>query len=434
MPPSRSAPARWSRSSRPAGTELAPGELADTNSIMLAAQARETGCRAETGPIVPDDPERLAAALRAAAARADLVLLVAGTSAGRGDHAPDVLRRCGRIVASGVAIRPGHPVVLAVVDGTPVMGCPGYPVSAALAFSQLARPLLEHMGAGAPARERPAVAAQLAADVTSKPGADEFLRVALGTVAGRRVAVPLRRGASVLSSLARADGLVTVGAAQTQLRAGAPVRAEVLRPEAVAGPGLLVAGAPGLALDLLLLACTDAGVLPALCEMPDADALALLARGGCHAAVVDAGAATPDGAGVARLPLAEREIGVAAAAADPATELHRPGARIVAAPAAAAFAPPGIGVSAAVRSDAAAVDAVAQGHADAALTGLPAARAAGLAFQPLGRAALELCVLAGASGREPCLRALHAAIESPAFASILAAAGYAPAHPTRRAA
>jgi hypothetical protein len=166
--------------------------------------------------------------------------------------------------------------------------------------------------------------------------------------------------------------------------------------------------------------------------MSDADALTLLARSGCHAAVVSSGVAVPDG--VVRLALAEREIGVAAATADPAGELHRPGARVVAAPAAAAFAPDGTGPPSAIRSDAAAVDAVAGGHADAALTGLPAARAAGLRFHPLGRAALEVCVLAGAPAREPGVAALHAALASPALHSALAAAGYEPARRARRAA
>jgi molybdenum cofactor synthesis domain-containing protein len=119
---------------RPAGAELAVGELADTNSIMLAAGAREAGCATLRHPILPDDPDRLGGAIRDAAERADLVLVIAGTSMGRDDHTPGVLRRTGRVVVCGVAMRPGHPAVLGVVGDTPVMGCPGYPVSAALAF------------------------------------------------------------------------------------------------------------------------------------------------------------------------------------------------------------------------------------------------------------------------------------------------------------
>jgi len=208
---------------RPATAELAVGELADTNSIMLEAQAREAGCRTDRA-------------------------------------------------------------VLAVVEGTPVMGCPGYPVSAALAFEDLAVPLLAAMS-GAPAAEAPRLPAALGAGVASKGGAAERLRVAVGAVEGRRVAVPLRRGASVLSALARADGLVTAGPDRTALPAGAPVRVDVRRPTAAGTPPLLVAGAPDHAVDLLLLACRAQGVAPAFCEMDPADALALVADGRCHAAV-----------------------------------------------------------------------------------------------------------------------------------------------------
>ncbi|MGH3910268.1 MAG: molybdopterin-binding protein, partial [Pseudonocardiaceae bacterium] len=96
---------------RPLGTEPGPGEILDTNSLMLAGQAREHGCEALTLPIEPDDPERIAAAVRAAAERADLVVLIAGASAGRDDHAASVVAQVGTLAVHGVAVRPGHPVV-----------------------------------------------------------------------------------------------------------------------------------------------------------------------------------------------------------------------------------------------------------------------------------------------------------------------------------
>jgi len=409
---------------RPAAAELAVGELADTNSIMLEAQAREAGCRTVRAPILPDDPGRLAAAIRDAAGRADLVLVIAGTSAGRGDHAPDVLRRIGRIVVRGVAMRPGHPAVLAVVDGTPVMGCPGYPVSAALAFEDLAVPLVAAMS-GAPAAEAPRVPAALGAAVASKGGATERLRVAVGAVDGRRVAVPLRRGASVLSALARADGLVTAGPDQTALPAGAPVRVDVRRPAAAGTPPLLVAGAPDHAVDLLLLACRAQGVAPAFCEMDPADALALVADGRCHAAV-----GRPAAAGDARLvavTFAEHDVALAVAAGNPLgltsiAEASRAGARVIAAPDGARLAPDVVGAR--VRSDAAAVAAVAGGHADCAIAGVPAARAAGLDSIPFARAAIDLAHARGAETRDPAVAALRAALADAALAAALTAAGY----------
>jgi len=314
--------------------------------------------------------------------------------------------------------------VLAVVDGTPVMGCPGYPVSAALAFEDLAVPLVAAMS-GAPAAEAPRVPAALGAAVASKGGATERLRVAVGAVDGRRVAVPLRRGASVLSALARADGLVTAGPDQTALPAGAPVRVDVRRPAAAGTPPLLVAGAPDHAVDLLLLACRAQGVAPAFCEMDPADALALVADGRCHAAV-----GRPAAAGDARLvavTFAEHDVALAVAAGNPLgltsiAEASRAGARVIAAPDGARLAPDVVGAR--VRSDAAAVAAVAGGHADCAIAGVPAARAAGLDSIPFARAAIDLAHARGAETRDPAVAALRAALADAALAAALTAAGY----------
>src|SRR5690606_38887790 len=130
---------------RPVGTEPAPGEIVDTNSLMLAAQARELGCTARVTEIVPDDPALITEAMRKAAADADLVVLVAGSSAGRDDYTARVVAGAGTLAVHGVAVRPGHPVVLGAVDATPVLGAPGYPVSAALTFEIFAAPLLAEL-------------------------------------------------------------------------------------------------------------------------------------------------------------------------------------------------------------------------------------------------------------------------------------------------
>src|SRR5215204_748971 len=120
---------------RPVGAQLGKGELPDTNSVMLAAQAEAAGCQAHRCEVTPDVPDEIAAAVRAAAAMSDLVIVIAGSSAGRDDHTAEVVEKVGTLVVHGVAVRPGHPVVLGIVDGepaeahppTPVLGAPGYP-------------------------------------------------------------------------------------------------------------------------------------------------------------------------------------------------------------------------------------------------------------------------------------------------------------------
>src|SRR6516225_10242862 len=112
---------------RPVGTATGPGQILDTNSLMLATQAREAGCEAYCLPIEPDDPAGLAKAVSAAVTSCDLLIIVAGSSAGRDDYTAQIVAQLGTLAVHGVAVRPGHPVVLGVVRGTPVLGAPGYP-------------------------------------------------------------------------------------------------------------------------------------------------------------------------------------------------------------------------------------------------------------------------------------------------------------------
>jgi putative molybdopterin biosynthesis protein len=213
---------------RPAGSELAPGELLDTNSLMLAAQARAAGCEAITLPIEPDDQERIGAAIRDAIGECDLMIVIAGSSAGRDDYTAQLVERLGALAVHGVAVRPGHPVVLGAIDATPVLGAPGYPVSASLTFDIFAAPLLADLEGAVPT-PRPQTRARLARKVVSVIGSDDWVRVRLGRVGGGLVASPLPRGAGVLTSLVRADGLLVIPTEVEGHHAGEEVDISLLR-------------------------------------------------------------------------------------------------------------------------------------------------------------------------------------------------------------
>ena len=237
---------------RPVGTELKDGELPDTNGVMLAAQAEAAGCEAHRFEITPDVPEQIAEAVRAAAARSDLVIVIAGSSAGRDDHTAEVVASVGTLAVHGVAVRPGHPVVLGVVHGdpaTPVLGAPGYPVSAALTFDIFAAPLLARLE-GAPPPEAPVAQARLARKLASTMGMDDWVRVRLGRVGGQLVATPLPRGAGVLTSLVRADGLLVVPAALEGHHAGEDVTVRLLRGVGEIERTIVATGSHDLVLDL----------------------------------------------------------------------------------------------------------------------------------------------------------------------------------------
>jgi putative molybdopterin biosynthesis protein len=270
---------------RPIGSETAAGEVLDTNSLMLAAQAAEAGCEVVRLDIEPDDPERIAAAVRAAAGRCDLVLVLAGSSAGRDDYTAAVVERVGTLAVHGVAVRPGHPVVLGAAEATPVLGVPGYPVSAALTFEIFAAPLLASLE-GAAAPERPRARARLARKLASVMGMDDWVRVRLGRVGGAVVATPLPRGAGVLTSLVRADGLLVVPSTLEGHHAGEEVDVALLRPLGEIERTIVALGSHDLVLDLAAsrLRAADPAVSLASSNIGSLGGLVALRDGLCHIA------------------------------------------------------------------------------------------------------------------------------------------------------
>ena len=267
---------------RPVGTDLERGQFYDTNSIMLAAQARELGCEALVLPIEPDDPERIGAAILEATAHCDLLIVIAGASAGRDDYTAAVISSLGVLAVHGVAIRPGHPVMLGAVGSTPVLAAPGYPVSAALSFDVFAAPFIARLE-GTVGQARPWVTAHLARAITSRPDVDEWVRVRLGRIRGRLVALALPRGAGVLTSLVRADGLLLAPAGPKDLNDNSEVEIHLVRDPAELYSTVVLVGADDPALDLLssaLRASDDKRTL-AVWEL---DALGALRGGLCHLA------------------------------------------------------------------------------------------------------------------------------------------------------
>ena len=237
------------------GADLKPGELVEFNSRVLSGFIAEWGGEAAPVPIVKDSFEAIESAVREALERADVVLVNAGSSAGREDYAAAVVEKLGEVLVHGVAIFPGKPTILGFCRSAsgarkPVLGIPGYPVSAALALQAFARPLMARM-AGAPPGEEERVRAVMSRKSASRLGMEEFLRVKLGEVGGRMVCLPARRGASVISSLVEADGVARVPARSEGIEAGEEVEVELLRPLSEIRGNLLVAGSHDNALDLL---------------------------------------------------------------------------------------------------------------------------------------------------------------------------------------
>jgi putative molybdopterin biosynthesis protein len=250
---------------RSPGTVLRFGDIIDTNSLMIAARCRQLGAVPVVSAIVPDDPDALAVELRHAAGLADLVLVIAGSSRGRGDHAPAVIEQVGGVAVAGVAVRPGHPALLghakrpggspdqqAAPSGVsaglarsgqrtahgqvhakeqadrragiaPVIGLPGYPLATAVIFELFAAPMLGLLTGQPLARDR--VRARLDRDWASPSGVEDWVLVTLtpDPAGGVPRATPARRGAGSISQLARADAWWPIPAGQAAFTAGTEI-------------------------------------------------------------------------------------------------------------------------------------------------------------------------------------------------------------------
>jgi putative molybdopterin biosynthesis protein len=252
----------------PTGSELIPpsnqagkGEIIEFNSMMLAAQIIQWGGEAHRHPIVRDDPESLCEAVQRMADENDLVLLNAGSSAGAEDFSSRVIAELGTVLVHGIAIRPGHPVILGMVrrsektedepiNEIPIIGVPGYPVSAALTGELFVEPLIARWLGRNPS-EKDVVEAILTRKVTSPAGDDDYLRVVAGRVGGKMLAAPLPRGAGVISSLSRADGLLKIPAGIQGLEAGETVRVNLYRSRNELERTIFMIGSHDMTLDLL---------------------------------------------------------------------------------------------------------------------------------------------------------------------------------------
>jgi putative molybdopterin biosynthesis protein len=245
----------------PTGSELVPigqppklGEIIEYNSLVLAAQVNGWGGEAHRWPITPDNFEDLVRAVHSAAKASDLVLLNAGSSAGAEDFSEQVVEKLGRLLVHGIAVRPGHPVILGMIGledrQVPIIGVPGYPVSAALTGEIFVEPLLANW-LGRAAHQPETVEAILTRKLTSPGGDDDFVRVAVGKVGERLLAAPLGRGAGVISSLVQADGLAHLPAGVQGVQAGDHISVMLLRRRSEIENSIFVIGSHDILLDVL---------------------------------------------------------------------------------------------------------------------------------------------------------------------------------------
>jgi putative molybdopterin biosynthesis protein len=234
-----------------ADAQLAPGAILEVNGQVLASLTADCGGQAVISESVRDKPEEVRNAVaEGLGAGYDTILIIAGSSAGSKDHTPSVLAEMGELLVHGITVMPGKPTLLAEVQGHPVVGVPGYPVSAAVAFREFVRPLLYRMQ-GTLEPDVESIDAVMGRKLPSKPGLEDQVRVILGKVGQRTVAVPLSGGAGVLTSMVRGDGILRIPPEVSGYSEGDAVRVELLTPARALETRLIAIGSHDLAIDLL---------------------------------------------------------------------------------------------------------------------------------------------------------------------------------------
>ena len=253
----------------PTGTELVPigghlqaGDILEYNSLVLAAQIKSMGGEPTRYPITKDEFDLICERVQQAAQAHDLVLLNAGSSAGAEDFSARVVEKLGQLLVHGVAVRPGHPVILGMIhrnveNGTPdpshlipIIGVPGYPVSAALTVDIFVEPLMATWLGRRPL-ELPTETAILTRKIVSPAGDDDYLRVAVGKVGDKLLAAPLSRGAGVITSLVQADGLALIPRGAQGMEAGEKVQVRLYRSRSEIERTIFCIGSHDLTLDLM---------------------------------------------------------------------------------------------------------------------------------------------------------------------------------------
>ena len=412
------------------GVDAPPrGAIVDSNGVLLAASVRRFGGIPVRVPRVPDDLHALEAAVDDAMERCDIVVVNAGSSAGRDDYTSTVFARAGDVLVHGVAIRPGHPVVLALGHErkgrrVPLLGIPGYPVSAALCAELFLAPVVELLAHLEPA-EWPTFDVALTRKLFSPLGEEEFVRVVAARVGERVVAVPLRRGAGVITSLSRANAIVTISRFTEGAHAGTTFSARALRSRGSIERTLLAVGSHDVAIDLLAGAIAERGFELVSANVGSIAGLVALAEGSTHFAgthVLDASTGTYNdvaihryapGARIALIAFAERTQGLIVPRGNPLglqslADVATKGARYVnrqrdagtrmlldASLAREGIAPAAIDGYERIEFTHLAVAAlVADGSADCGLGIFAAARALGCDFVPIATEPYELAVLA----------------------------------------
>lgn len=241
----------------PTGTEiiddinsLTIGKILDSNSRVFEGLIKELGGIPNRYSPMEDEYELLKEAILKGVEENDILLINAGSSAGTKDYTVRIIEEIGEVIVHGIALKPGKPTILGMVKGKPVIGIPGYPVSAYLVFDTFVKPLiLKYIGLEEEKEE--IVKATVTKRIVSSLKNRELIRVNLGYVNNKLVATPLPGGAGVTMSLVKADGIAVIPRNLEGIEAGDEVDVKLLKPLSSIKETLVSIGSHDLIMDII---------------------------------------------------------------------------------------------------------------------------------------------------------------------------------------
>ena len=262
-----------------------PGDILEFNSSIFSAMVRQWGAEAVVYPIVPDQFDRIQETVAQASNECDMVILNAGSSAGREDYSASVIRSLGQVLYHGIAIKPGKPAILGCRGAVPILGVPGYPVSGIIVIEELLKPLVDTWLKVA-ATEKQYVEAILTRPVISGLKYEEFVRVRMGYVGDQLMASPLSRGSGVVTSFMKADGILEVPQGLEGYKAGDKVKVRLLSIVEKLKNTLVVIGSHDPLLDEVgnMLHIKDESLYMSSSHVGSMGGIMAIRRGECHVA------------------------------------------------------------------------------------------------------------------------------------------------------
>jgi|AntRauTorckE6833_2_1112554.scaffolds.fasta_scaffold00234_10 putative molybdopterin biosynthesis protein len=232
-------------------TERKKGQITDFNSTMLKLLAKKWGSEVNHYKIVEDDYEKIKNNILKSVKNNDITVTIAGSSAGREDYTLNILQEIGEVLIHGVDIMPGKPIILAEVNNKPVLGMPGYPLSALLDFSLFFKPLVKQFLKQS--YELPeSVDAIVKKKIPSSAGLKEFIRVNIANIDDKLIATPQKRGSASMHSLINADGILPIAESKEGIFSGEKGEVYLLKSQKKIKNNLLMIGSHDLSIDVLI--------------------------------------------------------------------------------------------------------------------------------------------------------------------------------------